>query len=364
MATKSLANPQSSKHGEKLERPTFSEQPGDEQESEEENEDEEEEEEEEEDSSGEEDEESSEEEDQEKEAQILPKSIAQEDGSASEPESDDSPSAYKMEPIPKTSATTSKRKKEEISNGDASTKSNKRTKAEEKKPDSVVVPSTPGGSGCITRLWTADDEIDVLNGMVDFKKTKNTDFGGAFYDAIKGKLRVDFSRDQLRTKISRIKKRFLNALKKGQNGLDPVFSKPHDVLVFELSKKIWGGETGNKNDSSEGVGEKSKKNTVKQKKIVWDEEEIVKNEGDGDEGSMWSKYKFFSSSFDNLVGKFPSLGMSESGMSLVKEKLSFIGNAKAKELNEKWKQMLVEETELHYRMLSLMREQIKLALDQ
>ncbi|XP_075482578.1 STOREKEEPER protein-like [Primulina tabacum] len=350
MAPKSLSNPQSSKQGEKLEG-----ERGDERESEDE--------EEEEGSSGEEAEDSSEEEDQEKEREILPKSIAQHNGSDSEPESDDSPSAYKMEPTPKTSVPASKRKNQEISNGDNFSKSCKKTKSEEKKSDSVVS-SIPGVSGCITRLWSDNDEVALLDGMVDFKKSKNTDFGGAFYDTIKGKLQVDFSREQLRTKISRIKKRFLNALKKGRNGLDPVFSKPHDVMVFELSKKIWGGEIGNKNDSSEGVEEKSKKDSMKEKKIVWDEEERVKNEDDGDEGSIWSKYEFFSSSFDNLVGKFPSLEMSDSGMSLVKEKLSFIGNAKAKELNEKWKQMLVEETELHYRMLSLMREQFKLAFDQ
>ncbi|XP_073297298.1 STOREKEEPER protein-like [Primulina huaijiensis] len=349
MAPKSLSNPRSSKQEEELERPTSSEERGDGQESEEE-----------EDSSGEEDEESSEEKDQEKEPEVLPKSIAQENGSDTEPESDDSPSAYKMQPIPKSSVTASKRKNQEIINGGNSPKSNKRTKAEEKKSDSVVS-STPG---YITRLWSDDDEIALLNGMVDLKNSKNTDFGGAFYDSIKGKFQVDFAREQLRTKISRIKKRFLNALKKGRNGLDPVFSKPHDVMVFELSKKIWGGESGNKNDSSEGVGEKTKNDTIKEKNIVWDEEEIGKNENDGDEGLMWSKYEFFSSSFNNLVWKFPSLGMSDSGMRLVKEKLNFIGNAKAKELNQKWKQMVMEETELHYRMLSLMREQVELALDQ
>ncbi|KZV15132.1 mediator-associated protein 1-like [Dorcoceras hygrometricum] len=346
MAPKSLLGLQSSKRQDELERPTSSEERGDEQESEEE------------DSSGEEDEDSSEEEeeDQEKTPEILPKSIARENGSGSEPESDDSPSVYKMQPIPKASATASKRKNQQIGNGDDSPKSNKRPKA-------VTIPPTPGGSGFITRLWNDDDEIALLNRMVDFKKSKNSDFRGAFYDSVKGKLRVNFSSEQLRTKIARLKKRFFNALKKG-NGSDPVFSKPHDVMVFELSKKIWGRESGNKNDSNQGDGEKSKKDSVEEEKNVSGEEEVEKDKNYGGEGLRWSKFQFLSYSFDNLVGKFPSLRMSDSGTSLVKEKLSFVGNSKAKELDEKWRQMLLEETDLHYRMLSLMREQIKLALDQ
>ncbi|KAL0319783.1 UNVERIFIED_CONTAM: hypothetical protein Sradi_5239800 [Sesamum radiatum] len=118
---------------------------------------------------------------------------------------------------------------------------------------------------------------------------------GAFYDFVKGKLKVDFSRDQLRTKIGRIKKRFLNALKKGGNGLDPVFSKPHEDMAFELSKKIWGVAVGN----SEGgkTGDNAKKGILKAEKIGVDEKEIVNKEKEGGEQDFWSKYRFVNESF-------------------------------------------------------------------
>lgn len=291
------------------------------------------------------------------------KSILQENGSDSDPDSEGSPSDYKLQPISKSSVVSAKRAHQEGDSSQQSLRSSKKPRTEEKKSS-----STPGGGvgfGGITRLWSNDDEIALLNGMVDFRNVKGLDPNadmGAFYDFVKGKLQVDFSRDQLRTKISRMKKRFLNALKKGGNGLDPVFSKPHEDMVFELSKKIWGGAVGNSEGSKNG--DNAKKGILKAEKIGVDEKEIVKKEKDVGEQDFWSKYRFLNESFHNMEGNFPSLAMSETGMSLVKERLSLIGNAKAKELNDKWKQLIMAETELNYKMLALMTEQVKMAFGQ
>ncbi|KAL0283088.1 UNVERIFIED_CONTAM: hypothetical protein Sangu_2911700 [Sesamum angustifolium] len=159
-----------------------------------------------------------------------------------------------------------------------------------------------------------------------------------------------------------MKKRFLNALKKGGNGLDPVFSKPHDDMAFELSKKIWGVAVGN----SEGGknGNNAKKGILKAEKIGVDEKEIVNKEKEGGEQDFWSKYRFVNESFHNIEGNFPSLAMSEAGMSFVKERLSLIGSVKAKELDDKWKQLIAAEAELNYKMLALMTEQVKMAFGQ
>ncbi|KAK6141148.1 hypothetical protein DH2020_025106 [Rehmannia glutinosa] len=183
----------------------------------------------------------------------------------------------------------------------------------------------------------------------------------AFYNFIKKKLLVDFSKEQLKTKIRGMKKRFLNALKKTENGGDPVFSKPHEDKAFELSKKIWGG-------NNEGIknGENAKKDiVVKAEEVVVDNKlEIVKKEEDGEGGDFWSKYPLFSASFGNMASNFPSLDMSESMMSFVMKKLSSIGNDKAKELEEKWRQLIKEEAEVKFKMLTLMQEQVKMAFDQ
>jgi len=283
-----------------------------------------------------------------------PKSVVQENGSDSESESEGSPSDYKLQPITKSPLASGKRTHQE---SDDDLRGSKKSRTEEKKSS-----STPGGF--ITRLWSDEDEVSVLNGMIDFKNVKGLDPNadmGAFYNFIKGKLQVDFSREQLRTKITRLKKRFLNALKKGENGLDPVISKPHEIMVFELSKKIWGGAR--KNGAGNAIQENRKNDIVKAKKIGGDEKEIVKKEKDDEDEDIWSKYPFFSASFLNMVGNFPSLAMPEAGMSFLKERLSLIGNMKAKELDEKWKQLAVEEAELNYKMLTLMKEQVKMAFD-
>ncbi|GER33787.1 DNA-binding storekeeper protein-relatedtranscriptional regulator [Striga asiatica] len=48
----------------------------------------------------------------------------------------------------------------------------------------------------------------------------------AFYDYIKRNLKFESSKEQLRRKVNRLKQRYLNALKKGKNGENHVFSNP------------------------------------------------------------------------------------------------------------------------------------------
>ncbi|KAK6141161.1 hypothetical protein DH2020_025101 [Rehmannia glutinosa] len=289
-----------------------------------------------------------------------PKSTIQESGSDSDSDLG-SPSDYKLQPISKFSKSSAKRAaQQEGTNSKNSLKSSKKSKIEVGK--SISSSSTLGG--CITRLWSDEDEVTVLKGMIDFRNLKGVDPNAdmeAFYNFIKKKLQVDFSKEQLKTKIRGMKKRFLNALKKTENGGDPVFSKPHEDKAFELSKKIWGGNNeGSKN------GENAKKDiVVKAEEVVVDNKlEIVKKEEDGEGGDFWSKYPFFSASFANMASNFPSLDMSESMMSFVMKKLSSIGNDKAKELEEKWKQLIKEEAEVNFKMLNLMQEQVKIAFDQ
>ncbi|KAK6142475.1 hypothetical protein DH2020_022823 [Rehmannia glutinosa] len=289
-----------------------------------------------------------------------PKSTVQENGSDSDSDLG-SPSDYKLQPISKFSKSSAKRAaQQEGTNSKNSSKSSKKSKIEVGK--SISSSSTPGG--CITRLWSDEDEVTVLKGMIDFRNLKGVDPNAdmeAFYNFIKKKLLVDFSKEQLKTKIRGMKKRFLNALKKTENGGDPVFSKPHEDKAFELSKKIWGG-------NNEGIknGENAKKDiVVKAEEVVVDNKlEIVKKEEDGEGGDFWSKYPLFSASFGNMASNFPTLDMSESMMSFVMKKLSSIGNDKAKEQEEKWRQLIKEEAEVKFKMLTLMQEQVKMAFDQ
>ncbi|KAL7102380.1 hypothetical protein ACP275_08G116800 [Erythranthe tilingii] len=285
------------------------------------------------------------------------KPIAQGDDSDSDPDSEGSPSDYKMQPIPKPPATLAKRANPESDVTQTPLRSCKKSKTEDKANPSS---STPG---FITRLWSNDDEIAVLNGMIDFRNQKRVDPGsdlGDFHGFVKGKLHADFSKEQLKTKISRLKKRFITALKKFEhNRSDPVFTKQSDAIAFELSKKIWGAlviEGGKKKTTKKNNGKGKDAAAVHEK-------EAVKEQNGAEEVDFWSKYKYISESFDNMAVKCPSLAMSSAAVNALKEKLSSIGNADAKQLDDKWRKLIMEEIELNYKMLDLMSEQCKMALD-
>ncbi|KAL7142256.1 hypothetical protein ABFS83_08G111900 [Erythranthe nasuta] len=290
------------------------------------------------------------------------KPIAQGDDSDSDPDSEGSPSDYKMQPIPKPAATLAKRANPEGDVTQTPLRSCKKSKTEDGKANPSS--STPG---FITRLWTNDDEIAVLNGMIDFKSQKRVDPGsdlGDFHGFVKGKLHADFSKEQLKTKISRLKKRFVTALKRFEhNRSEPSFTKQVDEIAFQLSKKIWGASISISKGGKKTTATKRNNGKGKDAAAAVREKEAVKEQNGAEEADFWSKYKNISESFDNMAVKFPSFAMSSPAANAFKEKLSSIGNADAKQLDDKWRKLIMEEIELNYKMLDLMTQQFKMALN-
>lgn len=99
------------------------------------------------------------------------------------------------------------------------------------------------------RLWTDEDEIELLQGFLHYT-TQRGGGGGVghqdtslFYDQIKSKLQLDFNKNQLVEKLRRLKKKFRNAVKKISAGKDVAFKSPHEVATYEISRKIWGSVT-------------------------------------------------------------------------------------------------------------------------
>ncbi|XP_059279720.1 STOREKEEPER protein-like [Lycium ferocissimum] len=112
------------------------------------------------------------------------------------------------------------------------------------------------------RLWSEDDEIAILKGMIDYRSKKKADPVAdlsAFHEFIKENLHVDVTKAQLQDKIRRLKKKYENNAGKEKKGKDRIFSKPHEQKGYELSKKIWGKE---KNDKVENNVTASKDNGV------------------------------------------------------------------------------------------------------
>ncbi|CAA0814426.1 Unknown protein [Striga hermonthica] len=158
--------------------------------------------------------------------QVVAKSRGADQDIGSDSDSDSDLGDYRLQPVPK------------------APKSSKRGREETKKKEKTVeAAKNPGG--CIIRLWSDDDEVTLLKGMIEFRDARGRDASAdmaAFYGYIKGNLKFEPSRVQVRSKVNRLKNIFLNALKKSDsdNGEDPVFSNPHDHRLFELSKIVWG----------------------------------------------------------------------------------------------------------------------------
>ncbi|EEF49702.1 transcription regulator, putative [Ricinus communis] len=91
------------------------------------------------------------------------------------------------------------------------------------------------------RLWTDEDEIELLQGFLDYttQRGSNHHDTALFYDQIKSKLQLDFNKNQLVEKLRRLKKKYRNVLSKISSGKDFSFKSPHDQATFEISRKIW-----------------------------------------------------------------------------------------------------------------------------
>ncbi|XP_042490152.1 STOREKEEPER protein-like [Macadamia integrifolia] len=221
------------------------------------------------------------------------------------------------------------------------------------------------------RLWTEDDELAILKGMLDYYSKKGTDPStdmNAFHDFIKKSLHVDVSKNQLTDKIRRLKKKYLNNAGRGKEGEDPVFSKPHEHKAFELSKKIWGLDSANDvvNDQTVINGKlgtsRKAKNPVgspqsKANQLVSEVSKVasVKAEEEID----WSMYPNLAESFQTQKEAMWIMSMPRMGDSIVKEGLRLVGTSKLKELEQKWSKLRKEEIDLFFRRMELMREQVK-----
>ncbi|KAJ8568796.1 hypothetical protein K7X08_032427 [Anisodus acutangulus] len=319
-------------------------------------------------------------------------------GSGSESESESgqsqpSPSASDFTFKPTVPSKSTTKRPQETQQKDSKRKKPKIAEEEEKK----TTTTTP-----IIRLWSDEDQVAILKGMLEFKNEKgtepNTDMS-AFHEFIKGKLQVEVSKTQLSEKLRRLKKKFLTNVKDGE---EPIFSKPHDHLVFEYSKKIWGSPSNGvkvnvkdtntngkakkavdlkksvepkksgkvstfnkpKGDEKEKHKEEEKekhKEEEKEKQIavkeVVEEDNIVKG---GDQLDFQSKYPRLAKSFESMAdlsSRYPNAA------SLLKENMSLIANDKAKVLEEKWKKLEEEEADLIAKRLNMISEHYKLVAD-
>ncbi|GMH11320.1 hypothetical protein Nepgr_013161 [Nepenthes gracilis] len=94
------------------------------------------------------------------------------------------------------------------------------------------------------RLWTDEDEIELLQGFLDYSTLRGATSSGhhdttVFYDQIKSKLQLDFNKNQLVEKLRRLKKKYRTVVNRISSGKEFAFKSAHDQATFEISSKIW-----------------------------------------------------------------------------------------------------------------------------
>ncbi|XP_023544486.1 STOREKEEPER protein-like [Cucurbita pepo subsp. pepo] len=224
------------------------------------------------------------------------------------------------------------------------------------------------------RLWSEDDEIAILNGIIDYTAKKGADPAldmNAFHDFIKKSLHVDVTRAQLVDKIRRLKKKYRNNVDRGKKGADPTFSKPHEQKGFELSKKIWGGEgitrtpvVEQPKSNANGTPKKNQRGSSTKTLASLKAELLPSPDAPKDDDKMKiDDNQAPSGCMDGFVAFERSLGAAGFPESFLKPGLNLIGQSKRTELEEEWKKLHLAELELFLKRTDLIRDQAKLILD-
>ncbi|XP_050230037.1 probable transcription factor At1g61730 isoform X2 [Mercurialis annua] len=90
------------------------------------------------------------------------------------------------------------------------------------------------------RVWSQQDVVVLLQGIIDFQKEKKADptkdFASFFHFIIKS-LHFPASLPQLKDKVSKLRKKFHNHLQKNMT-----FHTLHSQKTFDMSQQIWGAQ--------------------------------------------------------------------------------------------------------------------------
>nr|POE97272.1 putative transcription factor [Quercus suber] len=91
-----------------------------------------------------------------------------------------------------------------------------------KKKDPDPEPKSQGGAEekkLFQRLWSDDNEIELLKGMLDYRAIHDSDpaaNGAAFYEFVKKSLHVEVTKAQLVDKMKRLRKKYSNNAGRGK----------------------------------------------------------------------------------------------------------------------------------------------------
>lgn len=225
-------------------------------------------------------------------------------------------------------------------------------------PDAVIADNGGEKKLLFQRLWSEENEIELIQGMINYVEVKSKDpiaDINDFHEFVKKSLHVDVNTRQVLTKVRRLKKKFENNVAKLENNNGKVrsLSNPHEKKMYELSKNLW-GNNGNKNvvKSSNNKKVTAKVNvtpkTNKSRKAV--------DLGNGN-GGVEVKPK--------VVQPEPlgSMGLRITDEVIMSKGLDLLSGEKKVEMEMKWKNLKVEELEHFLKKVDILKEQAEIVLN-
>ncbi|AEE81848.1 GLABROUS1 enhancer-binding protein [Arabidopsis thaliana] len=226
----------------------------------------------------------------------------------------------------------------------------------------------------IVRIWNEEDELSILKGLVDYRA--KTGFNpkidwDAFCSFLGSSIVERFSKDQVLSKIRKLKRRFHVHSEKINQGNDPKFTRSSDSEAFGFSSMIWGqGDDDGMDKEHEVNGNGAAENRTNEsgeEMLKEHEEEVANTELLNENGAAKTTENGTSSgkerhdednddddelcAVQDAFEAVMSQGLSGYQKKLQLEKLMNLGNGKRRELSDEWKALCVEETRFNIKKL-------------
>ncbi|KAI3741079.1 hypothetical protein L1987_58746 [Smallanthus sonchifolius] len=218
------------------------------------------------------------------------------------------------------------------------------------------------------RLWSEDNEIELIQGMINYVKEKGKDpvaDVNDFHEFVKKSLHVDVNDRQMLTKARRLKKKFKNNVAKVENkGKVRSFSNPHEKKMYELSKNLWG------NDDNKNVVMSSSTKKVKVKVNVTpkvNKSHTAVGSGNGNVGIEETPNEVELKVVQPLrsshgLEHLGSMGLPITDEGIINKGLELASGAKRVEMEQKWKSLKTQELEHFLKKMDVLKEQAEVVL--
>ncbi|KAJ4799060.1 DNA-binding storekeeper protein-related transcriptional regulator [Rhynchospora pubera] len=218
-------------------------------------------------------------------------------------------------------------------------------------PSSVSASARSGGK---KRLWSPEDELTVVRGLLSYRAKKGELPGSAqemeaFHRLIRGSLSIKVSTIQLSDKVRGLKRKFNQAILHGKEVADPSFPDSHAKTLFNLSKTVWGSS--------------SKKGSSKSTDIEifnFDDAEIDVQEVENRHTEEKNKNK---ASYPYLSEVVEKIAMEDPNGALIRRAFLEIDKSKALVMEKKIKKFRTEEIEQGLKRIELVKETVRFFLD-